>query len=109
MDSERNDENPNERHTLVPKLILAGRLTSTLNGRPVVISAEDGNISIHVACFRSAWSLWKIRRAFAPVIRCLGGFGLRMDLRFGRVIPALEIFPRPHFLVSLLAPEMSHA
>jgi len=107
MDSARNHENPNEGHTFVPKLILAGRLTSTLNGRPVVISAEEGNVSIFVAGFRSAWSIWKIRRAFTPMFRALHGSGIRIDLRVGSVMPSLELLPRPHFLVGLLAPELN--
>ena len=35
--------------------MLAGRLTGTLDGRPVVIDADDGGVVVQVAALRTAW------------------------------------------------------
>ena len=107
MDSAWHPKNPYERHGFFPKLILAGRLTGTLDGRPVVISAAEQTISIHLASLRSAWGLRKYARTLlssvGPGLRFLADAGLRVEGRVG-AWPAVELLPSPGLLTALFVP-----
>jgi hypothetical protein len=107
MDFARHPENPYERHGLFPKLILAGRLTGTLDGRPVVISAAEQTISVYLSGLRSAWGLRKQARGLLGTIRpglqFLADSGLRLECQIG-AWPMVELLPAPGLFTSLLIP-----
>jgi len=55
--AEWNDEDPDERHGTAPTLIPAGRLAGSMDGRPVVIEADDAGLLLTAVTFRAAWSM----------------------------------------------------
>lgn len=55
--------NPHEKYFIPPKVILAGRLAGTLDGRSWSLEAEAETVTLSVT---SIWSLFKVRR----VVRC---------------------------------------
>ncbi len=62
------NRNPMSLESLIstlPKLILARRLTGTVDGRPVVISADDAGVTIDLSSLRSAAAVGRLdRRGF---------------------------------------------
>lgn len=93
--------------------MLAGRLTGTLDGRPVVISAADQTLVIQLSGLRSAWALRPhaacALRAIGPGLARLKGLGIRVAVQIGRDWPSLELFPNPSFLTSLIVPALKLA
>jgi len=102
----RHAQDPHPRHGYVPKLILAGRLTGTVDGRPVVIDADDSGLTLSVAGFGSAWRLRSFAASFLPALRVLqrGGVAVRFNVA-GLV--SLNVLPAPGPLVRLLVPGLA--
>lgn len=105
MGSARDDENPDERHGYVPKLILAGRLTGTLDGRPVVISADDAGLTLELSTLRSAWTLRNYGGAAVPVLQLLKASHTPVTLRLAGSVK-VPILPKAGLLVRLFAPAL---
>jgi len=88
-----------------PKRILTGRLSGSLDGRPVEIDATAAGITLKVGSFRS---LWKLRRleAAAPVVRLLSQQAIPLRLSVAG-LGSVELLPVPSLLVRLVAPEFA--
>lgn len=71
MGSARDIEDPHAGHGYVPKLILAGRLVGTFDGRPVVISADESGLSLDVSSLYSGWQLRNYSSSVFPVLEWL--------------------------------------
>lgn len=101
-----NSENPHEGHGHFPKLIMAGRLTGTLDGRPVVIDANGSGL---VVTFTSLWTAWSSTRSIGSLLPVLGMLKQhRIPLRLSVAgLGAVEVLPRPSALARILAPRLS--
>jgi len=103
MDSARNDEDSHAGHRHVPKLILAGRLTGTFDGRPVVISADDAGVTLDLSTLRSAWTLRNYGRALLPFLQLLKASRTPLTLRLAGAV-SVPVLPKAGWLVRLFAP-----
>ena len=99
-------ENPDERHGYVPKLILAGRLTGTLDGRPVVIEAGDAGLLVSFAVFQSAWAARRTANSLVPVLRLLKRNGIVLRLRLAGLV-TVDLLPTPSGVVRLIVPKLA--
>ena len=97
------DEDSDERRRNAPKLILAGRLVGSVDGRPVVIEAADGGLLLTAATFRTAWSMSRLANALFPLLLALrnAGVPLRLDVA-GMVV--VNLVPTPSLLARFIAP-----
>ena len=105
MGSARDDEDSYAGHRHVPKLILAGRLTGTLDGRPVVISADGGEVMVDISTLRSAWTLRKYGSAALPFLQFLKASRIPLTLRLAGSV-SVPVLPKAGWLVRLFAPAM---
>ena len=105
MDSEWNGEDQHPECGAKPKVVLAGRLDGTVNGRPVNIVAENNEVTLTLTDVRT---LLYLRRTWAvlayEVTRLSCGLGTKLTVRIGR-LGKLEVLPRPGFLVRVLLPK----
>ncbi len=108
MDFAWHVENPDAGHGYVPKLIMAGRLTGTLDGRPVVISANDAGVTLDLLTLRSAWSLRKYDSVALPVLQYLKAAKIPLTLRLAGVV-SVPVLPKAGLLVRLFAPTLASA
>lgn len=108
MDFAWHVENPDAGHGYVPKLIMAGRLTGTLDGRPVVISANDAGVTLDLLTLRSAWSLRKYDSVALPVLQYLKAAEIPLTLRLAGVV-SVPVLPKAGLLVRLFAPTLASA
>jgi hypothetical protein len=106
MGAPRDHENPDEGHRNVPKLMLAGRLTGTLDGRPVVIFADDSGLVVTASTFQTAWA-WRCSvRSLLPVLGMLKQGGIPVRLAVAGMV-SVEVLPRPSGLLRVLVPGLS--
>jgi len=105
MDSARDDEDSHAGHRHVPKLILAGRLTGTFDGHPVVISADGGEVTVDISTLRSAWTLRNYGSAALPVLQFLKASRIPLTLRLANSV-SVPILPKAGWLVRLFAPAL---
>jgi len=106
MGSARDDEDPHAGHRHVPKLILAGRLTGTFDGRPVVISADDAGLVLDVSTLYSGWRLRKYSNAVLPVLKGLNDVHIPLTIRVAGV--SVPLLPKSGLLVRLFAPSLAN-
>ncbi|QDU29310.1 hypothetical protein ETAA8_44180 [Anatilimnocola aggregata] len=82
---------------------MAGRLDGFLNGRPVSLIAQDGNVTFN----SDMRNLFGLRRGWKsmvqPLLAILGREDIRLSVRV-RWLGEVEVFPRPHYLVRLFLP-----
>ena len=84
---------------------MAGRLTGTLDGRPVVISADDTGLTLDLSSLRSAWTLRNCGGVVMPVVQFLNAAQVPLKLRlFGGM--SVAVLPKAGMLVRLFAPEL---
>lgn len=95
-------EDPHEGHWNAPKLILAGRLAGTLNGRPVVIDADDSGLSVAIGSFRTAWASRRSVGSLLPVLGVLKRHGIPVRLKIAGLV-TLELLPKPGTLARFFA------
>jgi hypothetical protein len=105
MGSARDDEDPHAGHRHVPKLILAGRLTGTFDGRPVVISADGGEVTVEMSTLRSAWTLRNYGSAALPLLQFMTASHIPLTLRLAGAV-SVPILPKAGWLVRLFAPAL---
>lgn len=103
MGAARNPEDSYTRHRYAPKLILTGRLSGTLNGRPVVIDADDSGIMLSTAMFPTAWNLRSYAGSFLPALQVLKRYGVPVRLKVAGIF-SVEVLPRPNALVTMVVP-----
>jgi len=101
----RDHENPDERHGYVPKLILAGRLTGTVNGRPVVIEAGESGLLVSMSAVQSAWAARRTVRPLLPVLRTLKRFHVPLRLRVAGIM-SIDLLPNSSTVLKLFAPAL---
>ena len=106
MGSARNVEDSHAGHRHVPKLILAGRLTGTVDGRPVVISADDAGVTIDLANLRSAWTLRNYGSVGLPFLQLLKASHIPLTLRLAGSV-SVPVLPKAGWLVRLFAPSLA--
>jgi hypothetical protein len=98
-----NDEDSDERRRNAPKLILAGRLAGSVDGRPVVIEADDKGLLVTAVTFRAAWSMGRHVDAVFPLLLALRNAGV--PLRVGVAgLGVVNLLPTPSLLARLIAP-----
>lgn len=106
MGAPRNHEDTDEGHGHLPKLIMAGRLTGTLNGRPVVIDANDAGLSLAIASVRAAWAARWTLRALLPVLGALKLAEIPVRMTIAGFM-TLNVLPRPNALIRMFVPGLS--
>ena len=82
--------------------MVAGRLTGTLDGLPVSITASERGILLAVG---GPWGLFPLLRSAGssrPVLGLLAAAGIPLEVRMAGV--TIPVLPRPHWLVRLLVP-----
>ncbi len=89
-------------------MILAGRLSGSVDGRPVVITADAAGVTFDVGSFRSAWNLRAYGESFLPVLRFLRASGIPLTIQVAGIL-SLPILPTPGALTKLLAPALVRA
>ena len=106
MGSARDDEDPHSGHRHVPKLILAGRLTGTFDGRPVVISADEAGVVLDVSTLYAGWRLRKYSNAVLPLLKGLHEVSIPLTIRVAGV--SVPLLPKSGLLVRLFAPSIAN-
>lgn len=99
----RDHEDSDERHGYVPKLILAGRLTGTLDGRPVVIEAGASGLLVRFSDFRTAWAARKSTDALLPAFGWLRKHGVPLHLRIAGWL-TLALLPDTSAVAKIMVP-----
>jgi len=85
---------------------MAGRLTGTLDGRPVVIDADDVGLSLTIVSVRAAWAARGSVSTLVPVLGALKRSGIQVRVKIGGFM-TLELLPRPSALARLFAPSLA--
>jgi hypothetical protein len=106
MGSARDDEDPHSGHRHVPKLILAGRLTGTFDGRPVVISADEAGLVLDVSTLYSGWRLRRYSNSALPLLQGLNALHIPVTIRVAGV--SVPLLPKSGLLVRLFAPSIAN-
>jgi hypothetical protein len=83
---------------------LAGRLTGSVDGRPVVISAEDGQVTVDMSTLR-VWTLRKYGNAALPFLQVLKASSIPLTLRLAGSV-SVPVLPKAGWLVRLFAPAL---
>jgi hypothetical protein len=105
--SARDNEDPDAGHGYVPKLILAGRLAGTFDGRPVVISADEAGVFLDVSTLYSGWQLRKYSSSVLPVLGWLNYFHVPLTVRVAGVV-SVPVLPKAGLLVRFFAPSLAN-
>ena len=106
MGSARDDEDSHAGHRCVPKLILAGRLTGTFEGRPVVISADETGLTLDFLSLYSGWQLRKYSSAALPVLEWLNASHIPLTVRMAGAL-SVPLLPKSGLLVRFFAPSLA--
>jgi len=84
---------------------LAGRFTGTLDGRPVVISADDAGVTLELSTLRSAWTLRKSGSVVLPLLQSMNAVKIPLRVRIGPV--SFAVLPKAGLLVRFFVPELA--
>jgi hypothetical protein len=101
----RNDEDSHPRRWYAPKLMVAGRLTGSLDGRPVVIDADDSGLVLSIAMFQSLWGMRRIAGSVGPVLGLFKHHGIPVRVRVAGLV-SVEVLPRPSALARFFVPSL---
>ncbi len=107
MGSARDDKDSHAGHRYVPKLILAGRLAGTLDGRPVVISADDAGVTLDLSNLRSVWTLRYYGSVVLPLLQLLKASQIPLTIRVAGAV-SVPLLPKAGLLVRLFAPALAN-
>jgi len=86
--------------------MLAGRLTGTLDGRPVVIDADDSGLLVSMPSLGAAWAARRSVGSLLPVLQALDRGGVRLRTRVAGLV-TVDLLPRPSGLAKLFIPELA--
>ncbi|MEO1496930.1 MAG: hypothetical protein AAFV43_07240 [Planctomycetota bacterium] len=99
MAPERGDQGADARQRDGPKLAIAGRLDTTLDGRRLILEGQDDTLRL---VFDTPWAAWRSRKAFTHVPGKANAVaqtvGVRVVVAFGGQ-GDYEVMPTPHWLV----------
>lgn len=87
-------------------MIMAGRLTGTVDGRPVVIDADDSGLTVVITALRTAWALRGAAKTFVPVLRLVRYGEVPVRVTIAGFLK-LEILPKPSALARLFVPSLT--
>jgi len=107
MGSARDDKDSHAGHSYVPKLILAGRLAGTLDGRPVVIGADNAGVTLDLANLRSVWTLQNYGSVVLPLLQLLKALQIPLTMRVAGAV-SVPLLPKAGLLVRLFAPALAN-
>lgn len=99
-------QDPHAGHGQLPKLILAGRLTGSFAGSPVVIEAGDSGLIAEFGSFTSAWAARRTTAPLMPVLRSLQRLGVPLAVRIAGLV-SFDVLPRPGPIARLLLPGLA--
>ena len=103
MGSAWGDQDPHTRHGFLPKLIVAGRLAGSVDGRPVVIDADQSGFIVSFAMLRTAWRARRSVAALLPVLAVAKRLGVPVRLHVAGLV-SLEVLPVPSTLLRIFTP-----
>ena len=106
MGAARNDENPDKRHGYGPKLILAGRLTGTLDGRPVVIEADESGLLVSMSSLKTVWAARRTVSSLLPLMQTLKHLKIPLSLRIAGIF-SVVLLPTTSAVAKLISPPLS--
>ena len=87
-------------------MIVAGRLTGTVGGCPVVIDADDSGVVVTATTVRTAWASRRSVGSLLPVLAMLKRHGVPLRLNIAGFV-TVELLPRPSTLARIAAPRLS--
>ena len=106
VDPHGHHQDPHEGHGSTPKLILVGRLSGTLNGRPWSFDASGSEIMLRLSGLGSAIAAARLVRAMPSRVFSIAE---RLDGVVRAQVgswPAVEVLPRPSFMARLFVPAL---
>ncbi len=83
--------------------MLTGRLSGTVEGRPVEIICEGDHIRLDLQGVLTAWRLRGRSVGAAAVLEIMSRVGLGLSLSLGMI--SLPVLPQPHPVVRWFGPE----
>jgi hypothetical protein len=86
--------------------MMAGRLTGTLDGRPVVIEADVRGLTLVAATVRTAWAARSMLDAVLPALRVLKTLGIPLRVSVAGMV-TVAVLPRPSLLARIAAPGLA--
>ena len=106
MGLKRHAEDPYQRPGPTPKLILAGRLDGTVNGRPITLLADGGDLTLMCGSMRTLFGMRRMWGTVAqPLGRILAGTNIRLMVQVGW-LGRVELLPNPSLLFRLVLPRV---
>jgi len=85
---------------------MAGRLVGTLDGRPVVIDADDTGVTLVFGSLAAAWSARNFVRPARGVLAVLRRSNVAVRVKIAGLL-TLDLLPRPSVLVRVFAPPIA--
>jgi hypothetical protein len=86
-------------------MILAGRLTATVDGCPVSIDAGEFGVRLVTPALRTAWRIRRASPALQPLLLVLHHHRVGVRVEVGRWF-SLEVLPRPAALLRWVMPSL---
>lgn len=84
--------------------MLVGRLDGDLDGRPISLIAENGEVFLEVKNLRSLLTLRRVGKFNNRILTTyLERANIRLSVRVGRLM-TIEVFPNPKYLARILIP-----
>jgi hypothetical protein len=85
--------------------MVAGRLTGSLDGRPVVIDADDSGLVLSVPMFQSLWGMRWIAGSMGPALSLMKHHGIPFRMRVAGLV-SVEVLPRPSAMARFFLPSL---
>jgi hypothetical protein len=85
--------------------MVAGRLTGSLDGRPVVIDADGSGLALTIATVQSLWGMRRIAGSMGPLLGLLKHHGIPVRMRVAGLV-SVEVLPRPSALARFFVPSL---
>ena len=106
MGIERHAEDSHSGPGPTPKLIMAGRLDGFVDGRPVTLLADGGDLTLVSGSIRTLFGLRRMWRTVGgPLKTILAGLDIRLLVRVG-LLGRLELLPNQSLLFRLILPRV---
>jgi hypothetical protein len=86
-------------------MTVAGRLTGFLDGRPVVIEADESGFLVTVSTWRGAWAMRECADSLLPVLGLVKRSRVPVRLRL-RGSMAVNLLPTPGLVARCFVPKL---